>query len=377
MTTYSWYGTGMKKEEGPPDRALDVEELERCLAQLIAGYRDALKFVERQPFRVGWRMVSTVDQKLGERIDAGELHRRAQTAKPKNPLSITIFGRFRFSIFLPPFLDPGKRLIITPIVRLFVETHTRARLESILRQLRIEQMTLPGEDDPEQKQLTYMVNQINQALQFLFRWGRLGNRFATSPVLSAVLAFLTPILLAWVGVNLSSVSALGEWVAQLIQSGEGVILVSLLRTLIGLLFIAYVVFVPLAIHAGFRVKRAIFEEGVTIANLFDRSRPGIFTVHVWQGFAETNIYHLENRVFEILDVRKPVEFPLDFILTVAPYYILFLALGFTANLIISLLHGNVPPIWEFLGSLAILYAAIDRFRAAREHYLWRKKEKNL
>src|SRR6201999_2630340 len=48
---------------------------------------------------------------------------------------------------------------------------------------------------------------------------------------------------------------------------------------------------------------------------------------IWEDFPETNIYHVENEFFDLVQIRKPKEFPLDFVLRGYPYFILVLTVA--------------------------------------------------
>jgi hypothetical protein len=274
-------------------RPIDLAELEECLPRLIDDYRSAIKCVERLP-RIGRVRTRIKVERKGE-------HERS-----------------------------SHRWVMRPFVRFFVESHIRARLDAIVRPIRLEGLAITNESDGRIKKLRFYVGRIEQFKTVLSGRNSFLRLALKVPLLSALLPpVASALFFHMTGIDLSALTKSGAEPGRAVEWAQ--VLVGL-KLLLVLLLLIYMLLVPLAIRFGFRVKRAIFAGGETIPDLFD---PLAEEIEEWEQTPKTNVYHLESQIFAILDVRKPTEFPLDFVLTFVPYYMFFAMVSATIGVVIT------------------------------------------
>lgn len=279
---------------------VDLDTLEPHLETLMKSYRDSLRFVEGLP-RLGRVRVEYPDEK--------------QTPGANRHWMVRAVSRAS---------NPRRRWVARPLVRLFVEAHIRTRLEVIIRLLRLEASAAirDPESNPRAKRLKSLIAPLDELQKALFSWKQRGALFARIPILPVLIALATPFLAHYTGINFSGARGLAESTIERARSGGLARSIVLAAIVLGDL---YVIFAPSMTSLGFRIKRAILAGGTTVWRLFDV--PERIT---WVSFPTTNTYQVENRVFDVIGVPKPREFPLDFVMGFLPFYVLVATVLFSA-----------------------------------------------
>jgi hypothetical protein len=334
----------------PSIAAIDLVELESRLEALMAGYAGALKYVEHLP-RLG-RVTVAPD----------EANRLAQQLS-HSPRKVS---RVLYRVWYP-----GRRWVARSFVRLFVESHIRAKLETILRYLRIELSACVkgAESNPRAKQLEFYIKQIDLHKSTLFKWRLLGALIVKAPWLPVVIAFATPLLAQATGIDLSSVDQAVQSTILALQSSESLQMLGQLGLLV---LVLYAVLSPLPAQLGFVPKRAIFSGGKTVRGVYDR--PEFMR---WIGFPGLNLYHLETQVFETIGVPKPRELPLDFVMTLTPFYVFALTLFISAASIQSILSGIALTSNTVFWLIACWILTIGRLRDAQHNFRLRTQQGDM
>lgn len=289
-------------------QTVDLDKLEMRLEKLMESYRDALKYVEHLPSigRVGVKYHEE-KQSTDQRCERGGVSR---------------------------VRNPSHRWVARSLVRLFMESHIKSKLEVIIRYLRIERSVCIKEPESNNraKKLNTYINQLDEFKKTLFNWNQPVTVVAKAPWLPAVIALATPVLVQLIGIS----------------SG-------LLHTLIVLgviLLEMYMFLSPLPLRLGFRVKRAIFAEGKTLRGLFEDSAELI----TWVNFPRTNIYQVEDQVFEVIGVPKPKEFPLDVVMGFTPLVAFFLTALLLGEVVNQLIRGDILRLLDIFPFLIFVFS---------------------
>ncbi len=253
------------------DGGIDLDVVERELRKLLRAYRFALQYASDMP-------------SLGR--------------------SAVLPGRPRF----------GSRFW----TRVYVETHVRKQLHAIGDCLRL--WLLDSTDADQTARLRALGDELDAHSVPLFRWRRLTGLVSRLPPVAAAL----PV-----------VSAASAWPL----AGEVTrrTLLEAFLVLLATALLLWIVVVWPSVRFGFRVKRVIFGGGVEAR----AARSGSIEIRWWDGFTvprtvprynedgsiadgpkafpTENVYLAENRVYDVLERRKPAEVPLDLLLSFTPY----------------------------------------------------------
>ena len=327
--------------EAPPEISpfvpvINMTELELRLGSLMANYRDALRIVTRLP-RIG-RLETTLSNSQRQR----------------------------------------RRWVIRPFVRIFVESHIRSKVNAIVAVLRIEASPLIDDANDDSKKIESWTRQLRELSKMLRGWAGSFGLLTRAPLMAAFLPLFGAVLTQLVGINISGWDAFVSSVAKLGQSASRASIVAFLELLALLLLYVYILFSAVVVGFGFRCKRAIFSGGKTEPDLFRRD---IFTtdqrVEIWRQIPETNIYHAENEVFETLRIKKPIEFPLDIVASVTPYFVLVVAIVIAAWLLLTLRTGHLPSFSQFLILLVFLFLVVSYIYSGVSYYRDRIKHKTM
>lgn len=359
---------------------VDLDELETRLEKLMESYRDALKYVEHLP-SIGRVSISTgevdVDriqvlqgiakksgidtshelEKPGYAIEYDKEKQSADVRADNVDKKLFKKSKFLASRAILKLSYPSHTWVARSLVRLFVESHIRSKLEVIIRYLRIETSACIKEPESNEraKKLKSYINQLDEFKKTLSGWNQPGKVVVEAPWLPAVIALATPALFQLIGkdttvqLSLHALAALGL-----------------------LLLYMYMLLSPLPIHLGFRVKRAIFVEGKTKIRGYFRKHKLI----KWVGFPKTNIYQLEDQVFEVIGVPKPREFPLDFVMAFLPFYFFLTAIVILEEAVNQLISGTLE-LWSIFAFVVFWAMAGQYFRWARNEVRQRKKQKEM
>jgi hypothetical protein len=326
---------------------MNLDALETQLAILMKGYRDSLRFVEGLP-GLGRVPVEYPEEKQTARANRGWIVRAVSRVS-----------------------NPRHRWVARPLARLFVEAHIRMRLEVIIRLLRIEASA--SIEDPESnaraKKLKSLIAPLDELQKALFSWKQRGALFARIPILPVLIAVATPFVARYTGIDLSGAKSIAESTIERAQSGGLTRSLVLAAILLGEL---YMICAPAITSLGFRVKRAILEGGTTVWRLFDV--PERIT---WGNFPTTNIYQVENRVFDVIAVPKPREFPLDLVMSFLPFYVLVLTAVFSAAAISHVFGGEGLTRGEALGIAALWGTLVSFAYYGRNNFLRRRAQGNM
>jgi len=335
-----------------PLKPVDLAGLDQQLPKLIDCYRGALKKVEQLP-RIG--RVKTVI--VGKVIDGKHESVRRQR--------------------------PSRRWVIRSIVRLFVETHVRAKLDAIARSLRIESMAIRSDSDKRTKKIRMYVGWLKESMESLFSWSRLRTTVSKAPFLSTILALAAAVVARLTGTDLSSTQALAESTSEAGNSSDWAVFLDLIKLFGVVVLYAYVLVVPIIVQLGFRVKRAIFQGGTTIPDLFEwrapwgrKEKTEMVDEERWDQFPETNIYKKENQFFALLGVRKPTAFPLDFVMNVKVYFVFFLAVDLGVGAIQVLTNGGTLKALDY-GGILLWFLFAMYLVSGIHHYRVRKNAENM
>jgi hypothetical protein len=307
------------------DIALAMVEVEASVAELLHAYKRALKFAANMPL-------------LGR---------------------CKVFGGWRW----------GSRFF----TKLYVEVHVRRELQTIRSCLTME---LLGTTEAEERQRIVAPDaELAERVRPLLRWRRVAGLLTRLPPVAAVL----PI-----------VSAASVWPVDGDISARAVIDSLIVLGATGLTLWLLVVWS--SVRLGFRTKRAILTGGRDLRHplLHDPGElrwRGFFpvskvdddvgheSVDILSGkfwaellrvvtgrkrtrrkFPRTNVYKLENHVFELLGRRKPKEVPLDMLFG----FTLYLWFAFSALVVAALVDVGAsgfdvdPRFWLFLPALLLL-----------------------
>ena len=314
--------------------AINMVQLEQRLEKLVGDYRNALRIVARLP-RIG---------------------RLKTTTTPS--------GRVR------------RRWVIRPFVGIFVESHIRSKLDAIAAVLSIEATELVDDSNEDSKKLKSWIKQLRALSKMLRGWKGSFTLLTKAPLLAALLPLFGAILGQLVGIDISGAAAFGSSITKLGQSAGSDSILTFLKFLAVLLLYSYILFSAVVVGFGFRGKRAIFSGGKTEPDFFNRD---MFhhdkRVDEWQQIPKTNIYHVENDLFEVLRIKKPTEFPLDIVASFTPYFVLVVAIIFAARLVITLRTGQLPSIWQFLSLLVFLFLLFNYVYSSVSYYRDRIRDK--
>jgi hypothetical protein len=322
---------------------LDLVVIESRLGELIDNYRNALRIVSRLP-RIG-RLETSI----------------SRTFKGQKPISSS---RLRH------------RWVIRPFVRLFVEVHIRAKIEGIIRVLNVEGMSLADDSDDRAKKIKLWIKRLHEFRRMLLGWGSLYGVLTKAPLISTLLPLLGAVLLQLSGVDFSGASAFGTSVTKLAQSGGWAFVLGLLKVMAVIILYLYMLFSAVVVGFGFRCKRAIFNRGETVPDLFERN-PFVREIENWSEIPTTNIYQTENRLFETLQVPKPTEFPLDLVATFVPYFSFVFALVISVDLLKTWKGGSTLSIWETLAGAAFWFLVVNFFTSGLANFRERVRSKNI
>ena len=316
---------------------IDAAQLEPQLTELVGCYRAALRVVSRLP-------------KFG-RVKATVITKREQPNGAER--------RVR-----------ERRRVARPFVRLFVEAHIRARIEVIIDVLSIETISV-GEGDAETKKFELWIKNLNELRDKLRGWGRYYGLLTKAPIISALLPFIGAVVLQLVRIDISGTTAFGSSVMKLMQANGWSSLFAIAKLAAVMLLYLYMLFAAVVVGFGFRGKRAIFNAGETMHDLF--MIPSIKETEQWDGMPRRNIYHTENELFKSLGVTKAREFPLDLVVTVVPYFLLGFASIMVFGIVQQLRAGVLPSLGKLLLSLfscgvvaIFLYSVVAYYKERRK-----------
>ena len=279
-----------------------VAEVERALVELLRRYKGALKFAADMPFFA-----------------------RCQVAA--EPSDIDLVAAEALGAKLPSVLFPW-RLAARFYTRLYVETHVRRHLLTILSQLRLELLGMTASEDRDH--VKALESDLAGQVEPLLGWRRIAGVITGLPPVAAVLPVLFAAAAHSVGGKFSG-PALWHTVFVLLTTTV----------------VVWVLVVWPSIRLGFRIKRAIFCGGHDIRHPFFnkiemlewkgyvtaeaddhpnqlwvnpfRKRAGRKHQTTLHTFPEKNVYEAENALYTALDRRKPSEVPIDMLLSLAPY----------------------------------------------------------
>lgn len=272
---------------------INMAQLEPKLDDLLSQYRNALMIIARQP-RIGrWRTTTR----------ASGLER----------------GRDR------------RRWVIRPFARVFVESHIRSRINVIVRILKVELIRLTDNDDA--KRLQTWTKRMSDVKRMLPGWTGFYGLLAKAPVIPILFPILGAAISRLLGVDFSGAGEFTTSTMKLAQSGNWQTIFRALLVLAMLLVYVYMLFSAIVVGIGFRFKRAIFAGGSTFPDVLDRLVfDRVWRVEKWKDLPETNIYHVENEVFDAFRVPKPREFPLDLVASTRPYLVFAITIFVTVGL---------------------------------------------
>jgi hypothetical protein len=230
-----------------------------------------------------------------------------------------------------------------------VETHVRMQLQAIGECLRLELIGSVPQHDRER--IATLKDQLEGAAEPLFRWHRLIGLVPRLPPIAAAL----PVLAA------ASARPFAEGV-----SAHTV--VSAFLWIVATALVLWILVVWPSIRLGFRVKRAIFSDGVDLRHPWFHSpgkiRWGSFRVPGFYGadgdrrldFPTSNVYASENDVFRALKRRKPAEVPLDLLFGLTPYLWFVGSVLFLSSVIDAVLRGRSQSVsgWIVLGFFSLV-----------------------
>lgn len=187
----------MSSEEDPTsgsaDKAvLNLSSLEALLGELLHAYRSALMFVEGLPF-IERRLVSTTPRLRG-------LHEQLRKRRPDQSST-----------------HRRRRLVVRPLLRLFVQAHVRKQLLHIIRVLQIERLSLRGSDPPS-KEFGGIIEDLVRGEGQLFGWSRIRAALSKAPLIPAALAFTLAVYQVATGIDLTSGAAFGRTAAESAQT---------------------------------------------------------------------------------------------------------------------------------------------------------------
>lgn len=316
--------------------AINMIQLEQCLEKLIADYRNALRIVARLP-RIG-RLTTT----------------------------ITNSGRVR------------RRWVIRPFVGIFVESHIRSKADAIAAVLSIEATELVDDSNEDNKKLKSWIKQLKALSKMLHGWKGSFALLTRAPLVAALLPLFGAIVAQLVGIDISGAAAFGRSLTKLGQAAGSDSFFTFLKFLGLLLFYCYILFSFVVVGFGFRGKRAIFTGGKTEPDIFSRD---IFhkdlRVEEWHQLPATNIYHVENELFEVLRIKKPMEVPLDIVASFTPYFVLAFAIIAAVAVVTTLWAGQRPSIAQLLMLVAFLFLSYNYVYSSISFYRDRLRDKVL
>ena len=268
-----------------------------------------------------------------------------------------------------------------PFTRVYVETHVRKHLQAIRDCLRLERLGRQGKDEIER--IKALEKELDDNLKPLFRWRRAAGLLARVPPLAAA---ALPILSA----------------ASLVPAATDVVSLRFVVVMALIVLGFWILVVWPSIRLGFRVKRVIFTGGIDYADPFstrpkttawtgfkrqafyedekNATRGGrseedandeddirerllrrlvrglVQSLRDWRAakpakpFPSIEVYAAENRVYEALGRRKPVEVPLDMLFGFLPYFMFALSTFLIWGAINAGANGDLA---ESPGQLAI------------------------
>jgi len=336
----------MPQEPRSVFQPIDLDSLEANLETLMKCYRDALRFVERLP-RLGRVRVEYLNEK--------------RNGTPHNWITNGINR----------LAKPSNRWVARSLTRLFLEAHIRSKLEEIIRFLRIEGALeiKESETNKRAKRIKSLIAPLDELQKALFSWKQRGAIFARLPFLPVVIALATPFLASYTGIDFSSTKDVAKSVLARTQAGGLTRSIVLAAILLGEL---YMLLAPLVTSLGFRIKRAILAGGTTEWRLFDD--PEYIR---WLEFPTINAYQIENQVFTTIDIPKPREFPLDFVLAFLPFYIFLSTVLYSTVAINQVFGGEALTGWDALGISALWIVLIGLSFHGWKNYRRRREERNL
>lgn len=279
------------------DEPLDVHRLRSELDDLLIVYRSALMFVERLP---------TVSRHPVRAPGYWSNLLRGRTDGPRP-------------------LRQRRRLIVRPLLRVFVEAHIRRQLLHLMRVLRIETLGIHP-SDARAKTLEEVLSSLAESEEGLFGWSRLRSAISKAPFVPAALAFAFAIYGVATGVDLTSSAAFGRTAAESARAiGWGGVARGLSVLLLGAVALYTILVSPSAV-LGFKRKRALFCGGVTPEGDEILGWPLLWLTGgrtEWERFPGRSIYKAENEVFALFGVKKRHEFAVDLFLSPLPYFLLW------------------------------------------------------
>lgn len=329
-------------------QTVDKDELETRLVALMKSYSDALKYTEHLPAIIGTKDIKYYAEK--------------PHLNPNKHISRILRGR---EIMRRGLFFPNRRFVNRSITKLFVESHIRNKLEIIIKYLRIEASMCLKESDEQAKKLESYIDRLENFKGTLSKWN-VSNIFVKPPW---IIAFSTPVIVQLIGINISSTDSAINTIKDFFQTSESLHNLVVIGVILAYLFMF---FSPMLMLLGFRIKRAIFTGGKTVNKLFEK--PDETESILWVNFPDTNIYHLENQVFETIGIPKPKEFPLDFVMNFAVFYIIIIIVF--ASTVIYDSRGNLE-IMDKIGIFSLSVIVISIFKYGRDNFRQRSEKGDM
>ena len=307
----------MKKDSA---KQLDINAIETALDELLECYRQAIRAAEFLPAH-------------GHVPDREYL---VEIAQPAGPTQSRI-GRLRTSLLQTRTRHAdwiSSRFAVRSLARMFLRSHIQSKLRAIADRLEVERLASGRMDAHALKQLDIVIGELLDYDKRLFHrrtgWLKLpGWMWAiAAPLLTT---YLSTLVIPSLEVTVAGV--LGLLVTYL-------------------LLIAIMVWAPLFVWGalgGFRWKRLILLGQTGDVNI-DVATNAVLR---WAPAPQANTYKSENRLFEILGLPKPSEFPWDLVLS--PRTVLLGPLALAA-LILALAFSisAAKPGWPILIAVVVL-----------------------
>jgi hypothetical protein len=314
-----------------------VAQVEQALAELLRCYQGALKFAANMP-AFGRCQVSGA-KVLDVTVPGAKVRVEKEESDPLVPWRWA--ARF--------------------YTRLYVETHVRKHLQTILAQLRLELLGMTASKDRDQ--VVALEADLAGKVEPLLGWRRIAGIITRLPLVAAAL----PLLLA------AAVHSVGGTI-----SGQTVrhTVVVFVETTVAI----WVVVIWPSIRLGFRIKRATCCGGKDIRHPLGNAPGGLqwkgFANRkqqhaTWQVFPEKNIYDAENALYHTLGRRKPSEVPIDMLLSLAPYLLFAVSALVVFGAVQTVASGDVPASFWFelpVAALIVILPFQVVFLQARRNY---------
>ncbi len=232
------------------------------------------------------------------------------------------------------------RFAIRWLVRIFIHSHIRSKLRNIITFLEVERLASRSMNEDTRDQLEDAIAELRKFVEYPgyrnIRWLKLFTWMWTfaSPIL--------PIYISYVLSNSSTVIA--------ILSGS----------ITFLLIFILLVWAPLylvVVLGGFRWKRLILVGQAGDVNIDIASNASL----CWAIAPQANVYLSENRLYQVIGLPKPLEFPWDLILSPVSLFFSGLAISFLVLSVIVIIPAQQFD-WRMVLSIVFLLLFILMIR---------------